>query len=323
MIEKRKLKIGWVGFHKEGLRAFLTILKTGYDIKIVLTLKEEKLKEKSAYVDYNIFCKKHNIVVHSIKNINSQESVELLSKANIDILFVIGWGQILKSNILNLPKVGVVGAHASLLPSYKGNAPINWAIINGLTVTGNTLFWLSEELDGGDIIDQKSFEITLFDTCDTLYDKVAETNKQMILKFLGDYSGGIKISNKKQTLTKNKLLKRRKPEDGLIDWSRANLEVYNFIRGLTKPYPGAFTYLNGEKWYIWDVVLLPSSYKNDYSPGEIIGPVYSNQFCACGQLVMCGLGPLILLKCEKEKLYEGEILSNMKWKGSYFNNEKK
>ena len=317
------MRIGWIGFHYEGLSSFENLLDLGYRIEIFITLKEENLLRKSGYSkDYESYCKKYSIPVYYVENINSQEAEILMLKYDLDICFVIGWGQIINDKLLKIPKYGMIGAHASLLPENKGSAPINWSIIKGESKTGNTLIKLNPGVDEGDIIDQIEIDITPFDTCKTLYDKVSDTNKVMIQRALENYAQGTLFS-KKQPKTTSEVLPRRRPSDGNIDWSKESYEIFNFIRALTEPYPGAYTYLDGEKWIIWNTSLLPYIKSGIFKPGQIIGPVVNNKKEACGSLVACGDGFIIIHEMQNEtgQKFSGYDLAQFKFKSKFFVNE--
>ena len=301
---QQNLKIGWVGFHQEGVSALLAIKEAGIQPEAIITLNEASLQKRSGSVSYRDVLDSWNVAVHEIANINDPATIELLRQLELDVLFVIGWSQILGPEALRTARIGVIGAHASLLPANRGSAPINWALIKGQTITGNTLMWLSEEVDAGRVIDQMEFPITIYDTCATLYEKVAVTNRLMIQKALVRLKAG-DIPGVELEQTHEPLLARRRPSDGLINWTRSAREVYDFIRALTRPYPGAFSFLDGTCWTVHSCALLPDGYSSS-KPGEIIGPVFSPVAEACGMVVSCGRGSVVLLELQRQ---DGQILS--------------
>lgn len=319
----RELRFGWIGFHREGFPALEALLARGTPVKTVVTLLPEQLAQRSASTLYDEICEKYRIPLHKVANINSKEAVELLRSLDLDIIFVIGWSQILSSEALAAAKIGVVGAHASLLPHNRGSAPINWAIIKGERQTGNTLMWLNEGVDTGEIIDQEAFGISPYDTCDTLYDQVAATNLRMISRFVDRVSGGNIVRSApaaEHPLTP--VLPRRRPQDGLVNWTCGSRNVYDFIRAITRPYPGAFSFLEGKRWLIWKCALV-EGLSNNYPPGTIVGPVISPDPRACGQAVACSEGIVILLEIEDSdgNVMTGYALSEQQWKGKRWTNE--
>ena len=316
------MRIGWVGFHKEGIPALRAMLERGYEVSVIVTLTPESAAKRSAAADdYPAIAKEFNILLHETENINHPATVELLRGLDLDVIFVIGWSQIVHPEVLQLPRLGMIGAHASLLPHNRGSAPVNWALIRGEDQGGNTLIWLAEDVDGGYIIDQMQFPITQYDTCDTLYDKVANSNREMILRVLPRLIAGERPGFP-QPATNEPLLPRRRPKHGLIDWTQNSRDIYNFVRALTRPYPGAFTWLEGRCWWVWHSACLPLDVSLG-KPGELIGPVVSPIESSCGLLVACGVGALVLLEMESEEgpLLRGPALSDMPWTGKVFGNE--
>lgn len=197
---------------------------------------------------------------------------------------------------------------------------VNWALIKDEKTCGNTLMWLDKNVDEGKIIDQIAFDITDFDTCKTLYDKVAVANKQMILRLVDRLSNGLPTVMEKENVTTEPLLPRRRPKDGLLNWSQSSRSVYNFIRALTRPYPGAFTYLNGKRYMLWSASLLPGEAINDKA-GKIIGNVHSPIEDACGIQIACNIGSIIVHEVEDESgnVYKGKALANLRMEGEFAN----
>ncbi len=309
----KPLRIGWVGFHQEGIRALRSVLRVGYQVRGVVTLTESLRGKRSAAANYETICRQYGVPLRAVEHINHPESVAWLQALNPDILFVIGWSQILSAEVLSIPRLGAIGAHASLLPHNRGSAPVNWALIRGETTTGNSLIWLAEGVDEGDVIDQTTISIDPYATCETVYKKVATSNARMILRLLPELARGLRPGNP-QAPGDDPVLPRRRPQDGGIDWSRPASEVYDFIRALTRPYPGAFSGLEGETMTCWKAALLPTEAALG-EPGAVIGPVYSPVKTACGQLVACGRGAVVVLEVEKRggRVLRGPTLSNQNW----------
>jgi methionyl-tRNA formyltransferase len=285
-------------------------------------LKQDLAARRSGSADYDSVCSAFDVPLYEIGNINDENSIELLSRLDLDVVFVIGWTQIVRPQALRLAKTGMIGAHASLLPHNRGRAPINWALIKGMKETGNTLIWLAEGVDSGDIIDQRPIPITPYDTCASLYEKVADTNRDMILGVIPKLLAGEK-PGRRQPRTDEPNLPGRKPDDGLINWSGSNLEVYDFVRALTRPYPGAFSRLDGQRWTVWQCALLPGNSSTKAAPGRVIGPMLSPVDGACGQVIGCGEGAIALLEIESEsgEILSGRRLSDQQWEGKSWTND--
>jgi len=310
------MRIGWIGSHLEGVPALCGLLERGFRLEAVITLKPAASSKQSGAANYAPLCAAYGVPLYQIANVNDDESLRLLKKLSLDLVFVIGWSQIVRLEALKLAKVGMIGAHASLLPHNRGRAPINWSLIKGERQTGNSLIWLAEGVDAGDIIDQMAIPVTPYDTCASLYEKVAETNREMILGVLPKILAGER-PGRPQSHNGTSVLPGRKPADGLLRWSLASQEIYNFVRALTRPYPGAFSWLNGQRWLIWQCSLLPAFGSIDAVPGQVIGPVFSPIPGACGQMVACGTGAVTLLEVEDDKglTLTGRELSDQQWKG--------
>jgi methionyl-tRNA formyltransferase len=315
------LRIAWIGFHQEGIPALQGLRDAGVPLVAVITLDEPAAAKRCATAEYSDVLEGWNVPLHRVRNINDEQTVQLLSEMNLDLLLVIGWSQILSSAALATARIGAIGAHASLLPHNRGSAPINWAIIRGETTTGNTLIWLANNVDEGQIIDQIEFPISPYDTCDTLYQKVAESNHTMIQRVLPKLLSGER-PGVPQPPSDKPLLARRRPADGLLDWHQSAVNVYNFIRALTRPYPGAFSFVDGRRWIIQSAALLPGSRESDV-PGTVIGSVVSPVAESCGHVVACGSGCVLILEIEADDgtILKGSSLSNCDWTGKVWANE--
>lgn len=299
------MTFAWLGFHAEGIPALEALLAADAPIRCVLTLRPDLAAKRSGGANYQPVCKRHNVPLIHIANINETNAQCVLRNIAPDIVFVIGWHQMVRGESLALARKGMIGAHASLLPHNRGSAPVNWAILKGETQGGNTLFWLDEDVDAGDLIDQMSFPITPYDTCATVYEKVAATTRDMLLRVLPKLIEGHR-PGVPQPATHEPVLKRRRPADGHIDWEQTSTDVYNFIRALTRPYPGAFSSLRGQPWHVWHAAALPASVTAPAPPGTVLGPVVSPRDGACGQLVACGEGAVILLELSAQ---DGTVVS--------------
>lgn len=220
--------------------------------------------EKSAgFEPLDGLANRNGIPLYKIKNINNE--VERMRKLEPDWIFTLGWSQILAEKLLRIPKDGAIGGHPTMLPKNKGRAPLTWAIIKGLDKTGFTFFHLAEKVDEGDIIAQEEIPIGPHDTVADLLNKVTKTSANLLGRILTDLLSG-KATRIKQDPKKATYWPKRTPEDGIIDWNKTTKELYAWIRALTRPYPGAFTFYRGEKIIIWRAC--PSDMKGN--PGEII-----------------------------------------------------
>lgn len=314
------MNIVWVGCHEEGIPAFKETLEHGKKVSDFITLDEAAFAKRSAGSrEYEDYCKKYNVFYHTVSTIKGDEAFEIIKNAKPDLLVVLGWSEILPARLLDIPTIGTVGTHAALLPHNRGSAPINWALIHGEKVTGNTMMWLDPQVDSGAIVDQVEFPITPYDTCKTLYDQVAVANGTMLMRLIENLEKGIKpilpIVNK----TDEPILPRRRPKDGLLNWNQSGEAIYNFVRALTDPYPGAFTYLEGKKYLIWKATLLPIP--APVEPGKIAGTAYGFADNSCGVVVGTTTNAILVTEVEDENgvRYSGKELNELGIKGGFEN----
>lgn len=243
-------KIGFVTCVQLGLSCIEKIYSMEGQLDIVITLKDEKAQKKSGRIFLDEFAEDHNIPLLKINNINEDIVEKTIKEKELDWLFIIGWSQIAKKNILNAPKRGCIGMHPTLLPQGRGRASIPWAILKGLKETGVTLFRLDEGTDTGDIIGQEVISLSDEITATELYNKVNEAHITLLEQF---WNGIVedKISLKKQNEREATYWEGRRPEDGEIYKDMVLEEALTLIRAVTKPYPGAFYTMEDEKWIIW------------------------------------------------------------------------
>ena len=194
----------------------------------------------SNYADLKEVARNHKIPHYVVDSEKGKKLVDYkndIKKLDLDLILVLGWYYMIPKNIRNLAKYGAWGIHASLLPKYAGGAPLNWAIINGEKTTGVTLFKMDDGVDDGDIISQKSFSIDHEDTIKDIYEKAFIASKKILKQVLKSID---EVKFKPQNKTEIKVYPQRSPEDGEIDLSKSSIDIYNFIRAQSNPYPGAF-----------------------------------------------------------------------------------
>jgi len=271
-----KARIGFVGCVKEGRECLEELIDAGGNVVGVFTFTDEMARKTSGAVDFEKLANQHDTPLFKINNTNTPETAELIKSVRPDVVFVIGWTRLVSAEILSVPKLGCIGMHASMLPKYRGRAPVNWAIINGETKTANTMILLDDGVDTGDILLQKPIDINFSDTCYTVYEKVASAGREMISEILSSIDSGC-LSGEKQDDNLASLMPKRTPADGLIDWHKTSMKIYNWVRAQTHPYPGAFTYWNHKKIQIWGAH--PQHYSAPgmdeqtqycYEPGEVV-----------------------------------------------------
>lgn len=217
------------------------------------------------------FAASKGIEVITPNKIKSNDLVSTLRLVGPDVIIVSAYGKIIPKTILDIPKYYPINVHASLLPKFRGAAPINWAIINGEEKTGITIMKMNERMDAGDIIFQKEIPILPADDALSLHDKLAKLGSEMIVEALA------KIKNRELSFTPQfedeaTYAPMLKKEDGVINWTQDSLKINNFIRGMN-PWPGAYTYLEDKLIKIFKAEIskfIDNKIAEDSKPGEII-----------------------------------------------------
>ena len=217
-----------------------------------------KIKKKKKYSDFANFkeiSKKYNVLHKQVDKINDKKNVELIRSLQPDLIFVMGWSQLLSDELIDIPKIGIIGSHPTELPKYRGRAPIPWTILKNLTQSALTFFWINPGTDEGPIENQKFFKIDQNDDASTIYKKIIDIGKDMILEDLELIESGElrKIPQDQTKFIEN--WPKRQPDDGKINWSKSSSDIHRLIRASTHPYPGAFTYFGKKKIKIWKATI--------------------------------------------------------------------
>ncbi len=236
-------------YHDIGCRAIETLLALKQDIACVFT-HEDDPGENLWFGSVQELARKKNIPVHTPPSPNTPEWVEQIKKLNPDAIFSFYYRQLIKDEILSIPPKGAYNLHGSLLPRYRGRAPVNWVIVNGEKETGLTLHHMVKRADAGDIVAQKSVPISDDDTALTLYHKLVPVVETILRETVPLIESG-RAPRIAQDESKAALVRGRKPEDGLINWTSTAQQIYNLVRAVTHPYPGAFTFYQGKKLLVW------------------------------------------------------------------------
>lgn len=249
----RCLKEGILG--TRGIRVS-GILTTPKQISISYSEKPVAISTHSAFVDLAAQAGCEVVEMHD--KITTSAYLQHIERWHPDLLLALGWYYMIPRKVREAVPLGCAGIHVSLLPKYRGGAPIPWAIINGETESGITFFYLGNGVDNGEIIAQEKYTIEQDDTCATVYEKATLASIKVLRKYLPRIVAGT-APRIPQDETQATYFPQRKPEDGLIDWSWSAKRIRNFIRAQTRPYPGAFTYIGDKKVVIWDADVLEAN----------------------------------------------------------------
>ena len=253
-------------YHNMGLAGLEALKRHGYDIAGVFT-HEDDPGENCWFGSVKKWAVEKGIAVYTTEKVNSPDWIAKIAAMNPDVIFSFYYRSMICREILDLPRVGAFNLHGSYLPHYRGRCPVNWVIINGEKQTGVTLHYMIEKPDAGDIVGQKAVEIDVSDTAKTLYDRLCGAAKELLDEMLPLIKKG-QIPRQTQDLKQGSYYGGRRPEDGRIDWTKSADEIYNLIRAVTEPYPGAFAFLdNDEKIIIWWAEPVMTK---DATPGKLI-----------------------------------------------------
>ncbi len=235
-------------YHNVGYRCIEELLRQGAEISLIFT-HEDSPNEEIWFASVRELADRHGIP-YLTSDINEPENVERVRAIAPDFIFSFYYRNMIKPVVLEIPKHGALNLHGSYLPRYRGRVPVNWAVINGETETGATLHYMVEKPDAGDIVDRERVEIAFTDTALDVFHKVAAAAVTVISRAWPLLREGT-ATRIPMDLTAGSYFGGRRPADGRIDWTRPAVEIYNLIRGVTHPYPGAFTFLGDKKVIIW------------------------------------------------------------------------
>jgi len=241
------------------------------------------------------------IPVYQPEDASSAGSIEYLKALSADLFVVIAFGQILKREVLSIPKHYAINLHGSLLPRYRGAAPTNWAIMNGDTVSGVTVIKLDEKMDEGDIIMKAEAAIGPEDTNITLNEKLSELGSKRLLDAVAEIGSG-RAQCVRQDDSQATYAPKLKKEDGLIDWKLPAVVIHNRVRGLL-PWPGAYVYCGGKTLKILKTALCDHQWTGAPAPGEVLDVVKEK-----GIIVKTGSGAIAVthLQIEGKKALDAD-----------------
>lgn len=242
------------------------LIKARYDIAAVVTQPDRKSGRghKVALSPVKVVAQEHSIPVLQFEKIRAQEGIDAIKSINPDLIITAAYGQIIPKAILSVPRLGCINVHASLLPKYRGAAPIQWAIINGEKETGVTIMYMDAGLDTGDIISSSSVPIDDGMTGGELYDQLSVLGADLLIKTLKEIENGT-ASRKKQNDSESSYFPPLSKELGRIDWKKPAAEIYNLIRALD-PVMGTYTQAGKDIIKIWSAQVINGSAK----PGTFV-----------------------------------------------------
>ena len=237
------MRIIFAGSGTFGLPSLRALVEGGQDVVLIAVQPDRPAGRGQAVRVGPIkwFARERNIPILQPENINTPATIRRIRELRPDLLLVIAYGQKIGAELLTMPRYGAVNLHASLLPRYRGAAPINWAIINGDLETGLTVMSMTEQIDTGDILGQRAVPIEPNETAGELFERLSKLGARLVTEVVREIPLE-EVERRRQNDTQATQAPRLKKSDGLIDWGCSAQEVFNRIRGLT-PWPGAFTHL--------------------------------------------------------------------------------
>ncbi|WP_158737653.1 methionyl-tRNA formyltransferase [Alteribacillus sp. YIM 98480] len=262
------MKIIFMGTPDFSVPILRGLVEEGYTIEAVVTQPDRPKGRKKTLTPPPVKeeALKHGLRVLQPETLKKKENVEEILNLEPDLIITAAFGQILPESILEAPVHGAVNVHASLLPKYRGGAPIHQAVIDGESKTGITIMYMVKQLDAGDILTQKEVEITDTDTTGKLHDKLSIAGRDLLLETLPDLLQGklAPIAQNEQEATFAPNIQRGQEK---IDWNMPGQAVYDHIRGMN-PWPVAYTTYNGKPFKIWEAKKVRSS-SDEQQPGTI------------------------------------------------------
>jgi len=309
------LRIVFMGTPEFAVPSLEMLVTEGYEVAAVVTQpdKPKGRGKKTAMPPVKEYAINNNIEVLQPSKVKTPEFVSAIRDLKPDLLVTAAYGKILPQDVLDIPPYGCINVHGSLLPKYRGAAPVNWAIINGEKITGITTMYTDAGMDTGDMLLKAEIEITDDMTAGELYDKLARLGAQVLKDTVKKIEDGTlqRIPQPHEQATYAPIMDK---SVGCIDWSKSARAVHNLVRG-TNPWPVAFTYYKGQKMKVWVTSVLNEENRN-IAPGTI---------CKVGKeglVVACGTGMIAVKEVQFEssrrmtieeyicghKMDEGEIL---------------
>jgi len=288
------MRIVFMGASELGWECCRTLFEIGQEVVGIFSIPEEfriswspQPVRNVRFRNFEDLALRHSIpIIYVTGKMTDDSYYNALSNLKPDLLVVVGWYYMIPRRLRNIAALGAVGIHASLLPKYRGGAPLVWAIINGESRAGVSLFHFSDGVDDGDLIGQIGFPIQAENMIADVVQKSVVASVDLIKQYIPGLADGT-APRLKQDHALATFVPQRKPEDGLIDWDTKSVwQIYNWIRAQSHPYPGAFTYLRGEHITIWKAKISDHFLDEVRKPGEIyLFADTCSVWCADGRLL--------------------------------------
>ena len=278
-------------YHNVGVRCLRVLLAHRIDVPLVVTHHDDP-REEVWFASVSRTASEYGIATIAPADPNLPDVVARVAACRPDFLFSFYYRSMLKAPLLALPSRGALNMHGSLLPKYRGRAPVNWAVLHGETETGATLHYMTEKPDNGDIVGQTPVPILPDDTAGEVFQKVVVAAELTLDAALPALIAGT-AARRPQNLSEGAYFGGRRPEDGVIDWSKSALEIHNLVRAVAPPYPGARTVVEGKPARILRTRVLDP--ERPAPPAPSLSAKDGGMVASCG-----GRGMLLVLELEIE-----------------------
>jgi methionyl-tRNA formyltransferase len=280
----------WASFDTMGRECLEAAAESGAEVVGVVTLPGPVDPNRSGQCSFDEVASRRGAVLVEATDINAETTLDAVRALGPELIFVVGWSQLVREPFIELASEGVFGMHPTLLPRHRGRAPIPWAILSGLARTGVTLFEIVDATaDSGAIVGQVEVGIAADETATTLFDKLTAAHVALIRDAVPALIGRT-APRVAQDPRRASAWPKRTPADGIIDWETRAPYLHDWVRAQTRPYPGAFTFLGDEKVVVWRARPVA------LDEGAPAGTVVSTG--ADGPVVACGEGGLVLEEVE-------------------------
>lgn len=275
------LKVVFMGTPQFSVPILEALIENGYDVLAVVTQPDRPVGRKRVLTPPPVkeAAKKHNLLVLQPEKISGSKEMDQILSLNHDLIITAAFGQFLPTKLLEAPKLGAINVHASLLPKYRGGAPIHHAIIQGEQETGVTIMEMVKKMDAGAILAQRSIPITSKDDVGTMFKKLSFLGRDLLIDTLPAIVNGEvePVPQKESEATYSPNISR---EEERIDWNQTAQQIDWKVRGM-RPFPGAYTLLDGKRLKLWDVSV--SDKQTTKEPGTIVEIDKETVYIACGE----------------------------------------
>ncbi len=284
-------------YHEMGYACMEALIKMGAPIAALVTHRDDP-HEEIWWRSCAQLAARHGIPVHTPDSADA-ELAAIVGAAKPAIMYSMSYRHLIPESVLGLARLGAFNLHPSILPAYRGRAPVNWMLVNGEHEAGVTLHRMVARADAGDIVGQRAVAIDDRDNALTLYRKLVPLGVELITEMHPRIVAG-NAPRRKMDIAKGSYFGRRKPEDGRIDWRWPARRIFNLVRAVTHPYPGAFCFTGGRKLLVWEASVGAEAGHRG-APGEIVGKT------ADGALeIAAGEGSVIVRRAQFENCVESD-----------------